>query len=471
MAACLLGASGCHLVAPEVSYQPLLHNPFPQFSRVAVAPFANQSDEPTVDGRQFAMAYFAELQGIRGFEVVPLGVVEEAMIRNAIDLSSPGEARRLAEILGVDVVVVGAVTDFSPYYPPRCGMRVEWYAANPGFHEIPAGYGLPWGTPEEEYIPEELVFEAEMALARAQMATQSPDCNADCQAIAPPPGMFMPYEASPIPTRVAPPAGPSAESVPPLPPRGSTPSAEPSNPPATEAMPLAKPMPQVEGDGWKSMGSGEGDAAAETQSLPAIEDSIEPSEELPAEPEALPPPPGVSTESAPPTPAEDHSAAKAPRRADSVASRGGAAGGQIQQVKFNAPIDSDAGAVSPDRLTIGPSAMAGGIDLTGGLPPDWPDARGFMPPGPSPTRPRCVPQLGPVMTHTRIYRGHDPDFTAALASYVSFRDDARFGGWQSYLERSDDFIRFCTHLHLAEMLTARGGGSETRVTRRWSESR
>ena len=45
-------------------------------------------------------------------------------------------------------------------------MRVEWYAANPGFHEIPAGYGLPWGTPDEEYIPAPLVFEAEMALAR-----------------------------------------------------------------------------------------------------------------------------------------------------------------------------------------------------------------------------------------------------------------------------------------------------------------
>jgi len=34
------------------------------------------------------------------------------------------------------------VTDYTPYYPPRCGLRVEWYAANSGFHEIPPGYGL-----------------------------------------------------------------------------------------------------------------------------------------------------------------------------------------------------------------------------------------------------------------------------------------------------------------------------------------
>ena len=72
--------------------------------------------------------------------------------------------------------MIGSVTDYSPWYPPRCGMRVEWYAANPGYHEIPPGYGLPWGTPEEEFIPAPLVFEAEMALAKAQLATQSPGC-------------------------------------------------------------------------------------------------------------------------------------------------------------------------------------------------------------------------------------------------------------------------------------------------------
>ena len=65
-------------------------------------------------------------------------------------------------------LIVGAVTDYSPYYPPRIGLAVNWYAANPGFHPIPAGYGLPWGTAEEEYIPaDSLVFEAEFALAQA----------------------------------------------------------------------------------------------------------------------------------------------------------------------------------------------------------------------------------------------------------------------------------------------------------------
>src|SRR6185312_7340932 len=78
---------------------------------------------------------------------------------------------------GVDAVVIGSVTDYSPYYPPRCGLRVEWYAANSGFHEIPPGYGLPWGTPKEEFIPAPLVFESEFALAKAQLATQTPACE------------------------------------------------------------------------------------------------------------------------------------------------------------------------------------------------------------------------------------------------------------------------------------------------------
>src|SRR4051812_22970815 len=91
----VVGNSGCSLVFPDVSHEPVIHNPFPQLNKVAVAPFFNLSDEKTVDGRKFAMAYFAELQTVPGFEVVPLGVVEEAIIQHHVDLSRPEEARRL----------------------------------------------------------------------------------------------------------------------------------------------------------------------------------------------------------------------------------------------------------------------------------------------------------------------------------------------------------------------------------------
>lgn len=371
LASALFVTSGCHLFVPEVTVQPLVHNPFPQLSRVAITPFVNLSDEPTVDGAQFAMAYFSELQAVRGFEVVPLGVTEGAIVELGLfknPAHSVRDARCLAKHLGVDAVVVGAVTDFDPYYPPRCGLRVEWYSANPGFHPIPAGYGLPWGTAEEEYIPESLVFEAEMALAREQLATQSPDC---------PPDMVSADQRPPAP--LAPEAFPA---------------------PLESAQPLSAP--------------------SELAPPEAIEGAQESSD------------------------SRDFNQ-------------------EIESLTYMAPLSD-----KPITATPGMTAPGGAAGM---IPPGWPDSRGFVPPGPSPVRPPCVPHNGPVMTHTKIYHGHDPDFTAALDSYVSFRDDARFGGWQGYLQRSDDFIRFCAHLHISEMLTARGGGGETRVVQRWSESR
>jgi hypothetical protein len=164
---------GCGIL-PHTVQQPTIHNPFPQLNKVAVAPFFNLSSEPTVDGRQFAEDYFGALQSIPGFEVVPVGVTEQAMRAHNLQLNSPEQARQLAQILSVDAIVIGAITDFSAYYPPRCGLQVEWYAANPGFHPVPPGYGLPWGTTEEEFIPPSLKLEAEFALARAQLTTQSP---------------------------------------------------------------------------------------------------------------------------------------------------------------------------------------------------------------------------------------------------------------------------------------------------------
>lgn len=389
----LLGTSGCSVILPDVSHEPVVHNPFPQLSKIAIAPFFNLSDEKTVDGRKFALAYFAELQEVPGYQVVPLGVVEEAIMDHQIDLSRPSEARRLAVILGVDAVVVGSVTDYSPYYPPRCGMRVEWYAANPGFHEIPPGYGLPWGTPEEEYIPEPLVFESEFALAKAQLATQTPACD-----VSP----FVEPATPPKPAEPAPFPGPL--------------NMTPTKDAGKSGPPLTPPQGPMNGSGRPSADAeSSGDSGQVAQAL--YEQAV-PVEELPI---------GASTAGMPvPT-------------------------------------------VQSDPAAVG--GMTGVIGAPGAMPPGWPDARGFIPPPPSPVRPPCCPTNGPVMTHTRIYQGNDAEFTEALASYYHFRDDARFGGWQNYLGRSDDFIRFCCHMHISEMLSARGGGGETRVVWSWSDCR
>jgi hypothetical protein len=399
--------SGCTLLLPETSTMPVVKNPFPQLQRVAIAPFLNLSDEPTVDGRLFAQAYFSELQATAGFEVVPLGVVEEAMIAESIDLSAAGDARRLAQILGVDVVVVGAVTDYKPYYPPRCGLRVEWYAANPGFHKIPAGYGLPWGTPDEEYIPGEVVYQAELELATAQMDTQSPAYTPDTP--------------------------PQFHRVVPTPPMGPIPSA-----PADPQEPAA--MPQEEASDIQSWRPQQNRVADDPQRHAPLHRT------------------------------------RTADRADDATSPGSADNSEhlpwgthtVRKSTNDASLALPAPVVNGTDGTI---AQGEQKILAADLPPHWPDPRGFVPPGPSSERPGLVVNSGPIMTHTRVFHGHDPEFTTALAAYVDFRDDARFGGWRAYLTRSDDFIRFCCHLHIVEMLGARGGASETRVVRHWSDCR
>jgi len=312
--------AGC-AAFPDRMVQPIYHNPFPQLHKVAVLPFYNQSDEPTVDGEQVAIAYYNELQAIPGFEVVPVGVAKQMLIASRMEPRTGADFQQLARLMNVDAVLVGSVTDFSPYYPPRMGIAVDWYAANPGFHPVPAGYGLPWGTAEEEYIPSQLVREAEFALAREQLKTQSP----------PPPELGH--------ARVS---------------------------QASHEAAVAGTKTGAAGIGGLMEGHGEG------------------------------------------------------------------------SVEVGAP-----------------------------LPPAWPDPRGFVPPPPSPERPPLRPQHEPIITHTRIYHGEEAEFTQRLSTYYYFRDDARFGGWQAYLQRPDDFIRFCCHMHLTETLAARGGAGESRVVWRW----
>ncbi len=286
LAACLALLSGCGCF-PTAVKQTCVHNPFPQLMKVAVAPFFNLTSEPpiVVDGRQFGLAYYNELQRTPGFEVVPIGVVEEALRAHGLSLDRPADARKLAQILQVDAVAVGAVTDFTPYYPPRCGLVVEWYAADATFTPVPPGYGLPWGTCEEREIPQQIVFDADLAAARAD------------------------YEMV----------------------------------------------------------------------------------------------------------------------------RGAAA-----------------------------IALVPGAGAPGALGPLPPVGEG-LPPG-------AVASVRPVLRHVATYNGQDADVTAALAEYVARETDARPGGWPAYLQRSDDFIRFCCYRHLHELLAARGG-AETHVVWRWPECR
>ncbi len=326
-------ASGCSFL-PKRYVVPVVHNPFPQLQKVAIVPFFNQTDEPTVDGRQFALAYFDELQRIPGFEVTPVGVVETAVRQYRVqlnDLHSPEDVQRLAQLLNVDAVVIGAVTDFSEYYPPRCALRVEWYAANPSLHPAPPGFGMPWGTPDEENISESVRFDAEMAMSRTFLEAHTPAPRVTA----------MPNEGN---------AGTASE-----------------------------PSDTHEGSGNRN-----------------------------------------------------HESAGTPE------------GRSIAHQAVSIPTSIVGGASAT-------TASFANIDSTG-------DAIDGSGPQPMPH-----PNHDPVLRHTRTYKGNEAGFTHKLTNYMAFRDEARGGGVRGYLQRKDDFIRFCCFLHVTEMLDARGGGDESGV--------
>ncbi|MEZ6133870.1 MAG: hypothetical protein R3C53_03060 [Pirellulaceae bacterium] len=339
--------SGCSLV-PDVRHKPQLINPFPQIRSVAVLPFINQSQEPTLSGERVALAYMNELQAIRGFEVLPLGAVKAKLSEVNRPLSSGEDFQQFAAALGVDVVLVGSVTDYDAYYPPRMSLKVSWYAANPGFHPILPGYGLPWGTSEEKKIPRWVHHESQRALATEQLKTQTPQF-----------------------------------------------------------------------------------------------------------PEALPIMPEDRRELQFPTSRESQS-------------------GSVSQASSQLVLDAPTTAYGNEQLAhdgyghtdFGSDRMDHN-DIAAALPPDWPDPRGFVPDPPMAMRPPMLAQHEPIISHMRNFNGHDEDFTEQLADYFYYRDDARHGGWQAYLQRSEDFIRFCCYLHLSETLILRGGQDESRLILRW----
>ena len=346
-------STGCSFF-PETRQRDRIHNPFPQMKRVAILPFYNQSTEPTVNGDLVAEKYYAALQAIPGFEVLPIGVTKAQWMQYTLVHGEPrsGEDfQQLAKQLGVEALVVGSVTDFDAYYPPRMAMTVHWYTANEGFHPIPAGYGLPWGTKNEKQIPKRIAREAEFELARSQLATQTPLTDT----------LFPP-----TPTEV-----------------GAI--NKPKLKPVSGQIVLTEPANEIV-----------------TESANVFHD---PETGMPLE--------------------------------DGIAEAGGFYG----------------------------------MDMSAPLPQDWPDPTDLIPDPPAMERPVPTVNHDPVLSHTRLYQGDDPYFTNRLSDYVETGDDARPGGWQGYLKRSDDFVHFCCHLHVTEMLESRGGSEQSDLILRWPLSR
>jgi len=104
-------------------------NPYPGTRSLAVVPFLNQSGSGAVDTIAVTDEFYTQLQQIDGFEVMPVNRVLSTFLRQGINnISNPGDALALADLLKVDAVIVGSITRYDPYFPPCIGMAIQVYA-------------------------------------------------------------------------------------------------------------------------------------------------------------------------------------------------------------------------------------------------------------------------------------------------------------------------------------------------------
>ena len=543
---CLL-APGCLIVDLGVT------NPIVGLSTVAVAPFFNLSSEQSVDGRRFAAAYYSELQKTPGFEVVPVGVAEQAITEHQLQMSDPQDVLALARILNVDAVVVGAVSDYSPYYPPRIGLKVSWYTEkdvifSPGIQVDPSarppckcgklgpackgecncdakqpcgpdcecetleeqpsllsdqptlgdriglmlksfgrkepnvvrgqssdrpGTALSTETNDTSASSEEDQFEDEWKSLPPKQLSLAINSNLTSETLDSPAGVEpSPAEESSdrggeseseiflLLEEVNQQDAPFSLSVPPNASPGSLEIVLQAAP--TGPVPVPPPAPEATNEFIPPTLKVEEDTTllnpppAPAESTPSTEN------DLPARRRVFPAP-------FPPLPLPPQEESESPRT-------------------FPTPIEPKSRLAEDEpafrRIPPTPPESTPNTDNDDHVYP-------LLPPDPSPTEKpflRIMPDTTtpplpldssvlnsnpipltqheptePLMSYTRLFDGADANLVAALRDYVELSGDRRSGGWEGYLYRSEDFIRFTAHRMIVEMLTLHGGETRRRV--------
>jgi hypothetical protein len=95
----------------------------------AVVPLANESGVSFADTDLVADSLIAKIDEARNVACLPLNRTIAAMrSRGLSGVRSPADARLLATALGVDALVLGSVTAYDPYNPPKLGLTLAVFA-------------------------------------------------------------------------------------------------------------------------------------------------------------------------------------------------------------------------------------------------------------------------------------------------------------------------------------------------------
>jgi hypothetical protein len=125
------GLHGCTRQQPEYGRENLIALPPGTKRQVwAVAPVLNLSGQREVDAFLQADLLFQQLQQVRGITAIPVNRVAEVYASLRIDqVDSPEQAQIVCELLGCDALLVGTVTVYDPYNPPKFGGSLQLFTA------------------------------------------------------------------------------------------------------------------------------------------------------------------------------------------------------------------------------------------------------------------------------------------------------------------------------------------------------
>jgi len=132
----LMGIGSCHTSDTIIV-------PYARPQLWAVAPPINESGVSIVQTDHVADLLTEEAQRAPGINVIPVNRVIAAMNQLSISaVHSVGDARALMGLLGLDGILIGTVTAYDPYRPPKLGMALELHVFTPHRQRY-------WGDPND----------------------------------------------------------------------------------------------------------------------------------------------------------------------------------------------------------------------------------------------------------------------------------------------------------------------------------
>jgi len=133
----------------------------------AVAPLRNESGTTLVDTLAMTDTLTQQFEQARGITTVPLNRTLSMM--RALGLSSidsPQQARSVIEALGVEGLVVGSITAYDPYEPPKYGLALALFAR-------PGSMGTPGGSAPDPLTDDPVLLNAASTDAGLDLTTES----------------------------------------------------------------------------------------------------------------------------------------------------------------------------------------------------------------------------------------------------------------------------------------------------------